>query len=144
MSLESLIAEWEKDSKVDLTEPGKELVRNPNLHAKYVEQLSRHSLALKAQRQSYATTKRFKTDYFNGRLTQAELAKAGLMPFQFVLKADIGIYMDADPDLQKIDKKIAVHEESVVFLTNVIKAINNRSWELRGYIDYVKFTAGGF
>lgn len=142
MTLEWLITEWQKDANVDITEPGLELLKNPSLHAKYCEQLSRHSLALKHQRYSYAITKRFKSDYYNGRLTREQLEKAGLNQFQFILKSDISTYMDADADLQKIDKKIALHEEAVSFLSSVIKAINNRSFDLRGFIDYLKFTGG--
>ena len=143
MSLMSLLEEWHKDAKIDSTEPGNELLKNPNLHAKYAEQLSRHSLALKGQRQQYAIQKRFKLDYYNGRLTRDQLEKAGLAPFQFVLKQDIGTYIEADEDLQKIEKKISTHEEAITFLTSVIKAINNRSYDLRGYIEWVKYIQGG-
>ncbi len=45
--LEELLAQWEKDSEVDATEPGKEILRIPILHNKYNKFLSLHNLAAK-------------------------------------------------------------------------------------------------
>ena len=47
MALEDLIEMWEKDSKIDETDPGKELLRTPILHSKYVKQHIANSLAAK-------------------------------------------------------------------------------------------------
>lgn len=143
MSLTDLIKEWNKDAKVDSTEPGNELLKNPNLHAKYAEQLALHSLALKGARQRQNVVYRIRSDYYNGRMSREELEKNGLPPFQFVLKGDVKTYLDADPALQESEKKAFVHEEAITFLTSVIKAINNRSYDLRGYIDWVKYIQGG-
>ena len=143
LKMEELIAEWNKDSKIDQTEPGKELLRNPNLHAKYNEQLSHHSVALKAQRMAYNSARRFRSDYYQGRLSREQLEQHGLQPFSFVLAKDVGLYLDADPALQEIEKRIILHEEAVTFTLNVLKAINNRSFDIRGFIDWVKYTQGG-
>lgn len=143
MKLEAIIQMWNVDSKVDATEPGNELLKNPNLHAKYAEQMSRHALALKGARQSYTSLRRSRSDYYSGRMSREDLEKNGLQPFQFVLAKDIGLYLDADPALQEIERRIAVHEEAVTYLQSVIKAIGNRSFDLRGYIDWIKYTQGG-
>lgn len=143
MSLESLMMEWEKDSKIDTTEPGKELLRNPNLHSKYNTQLALHSTSLKAKRMAYNSARRFRSDYYQGRLSKEQLDQHGLQPFSFVLAKDVSLYLDADPTLQEIEKRIILHEEAVSFLLNVLKAINNRSFDIRGYIEWVKYTQGG-
>lgn len=142
MSLEALITNWAADSKVDISDPGKELLRNPNLHSKYAEQLSRHSLALKGQRFTYNALRRSRSDYYSGRMPREDLEKNGLQPFPFVLKGELGAYLDADPALQQIEQKMAIHEEAVTFLGSVLKAINTRSYDLRGFIEWQKFTAG--
>jgi hypothetical protein len=143
MTLEQLIQDWQTDAKIDQTEPGNELLKNPNLHSKYSEQLARHSLALKGAKQRYSSVYRIRSDYYNGRMSREELEKNGLPPFQFVLKGDVKTYLDADPALHELEKKMFVHEEAITFLTSVIKAINNRSYDLRGYIDWVKYIQGG-
>ncbi len=45
--LEELMQQWEKDSEVDTTEPGKEILRIPLIHNKYNKYLSLHNLAAK-------------------------------------------------------------------------------------------------
>ena len=45
--LDELMVEWEKDSQIDRTEPGKALLDIPKLHSKYLNILSRHKLLSK-------------------------------------------------------------------------------------------------
>ena len=45
--LEDIMKQWEKDSDVDSTEPGKEIIRIPLLHNKYNKYLSLHNLSAK-------------------------------------------------------------------------------------------------
>lgn len=142
LKLEELIASWEKDSMIDDTEPAKELLRVPNLHAKYSQQLVMHNLALKAKNANYYRLRKTKTDYYAGRLSREELAKLGWEPFQFVLKNDMLTYMDADEDLLKIKASMAVHEEASKFCEMIVRELNSRTYQLRAYIDWQKFIGG--
>ena len=45
--LDELLNMWAKDSVIDRTEPGKELINIPQLHSKYLNVLSRHRLLAK-------------------------------------------------------------------------------------------------
>ena len=141
-SLENLIAMWEKDSVIDKTEPGLEMLRIPNLHAKYLAQVTANSLALKKLNIEYIQMKKIKNDYYLGRLSQEELKKHNFVPFQFILKSDIDLYLDADLDLEKITAKKIPHEEALSFCVAVIKELNSRTYQLRSYIDYLKFSSG--
>src|SRR5579872_1177498 len=139
MQLKDLIESWKIDAKVDSTEPGKELLKIPNLHARYAEQLAYHSLAMKSKRAEYYSLKKVKIDYYNGRMDAAELAKRGWQPFALILKTDLNTYLDADPDLQDHLYRIALHEETIVFLGSVLKELNNRSFEIRGFCEWQKY-----
>ena len=46
-NLEQVLEYWEKDSVMDQTEPGKELIRIPTLHNKYLTILTKHKIASK-------------------------------------------------------------------------------------------------
>lgn len=142
MKLEELIAAWEKDSVINDTEPAKELLRIPNLHSKYTQQLVLHNLALKAKTANYYRMRKLKIDYFSGRLTAEELQKLGWQQFQFVLKEDRQIYIDADEDLLKIKGQMATHEEASKLAEMIVKELNGRTWQLRAYIDWCKFIQG--
>jgi len=141
-TLEEVMEKWERDSKVDSTEPGKEVIRVPVLHNKYLKILSQHNLALKKAQMDLAKMRKVKWMYYNGKLTQEELEKFGWEPFPFTLKADLGTYMDADDDIQRLKAKTYLHEECVSFTTSVLKELNNRTWQLRSFMDWEKFIMG--
>lgn len=143
LKLEDLIKEWEKDSPIDDTEPAKELLRIPNLHSKYAQQVALHNFALKAKTSNFYILRKAKTDYYSGRLSREELQKRGWEPFQFVLKNDMQVYLDADEDLIKIKASMAAHEEASKLAEMIVRELNARTYQLRAYIDWQKFTAGG-
>jgi hypothetical protein len=140
--LEDIMKQWEKDSEVDITEPGREIIRIPILHNKYNKYLSLHNLSAKKAEIEFAKMKKLKWLYYTGKLDQDELDKLGWEPFRFTLKSDIGVYLDADDDLNKLKRKHAYHEEAASFCTNVMKEISNRTWQLKEYIGWEKFVQG--
>ena len=140
--LEEVMHQWEKDSNVDATEPGKEILRITLLHNKYNKYLSLHNLAGKRAGLEYDKFKKLKWMYYNGKLDQDELDKLGWEPFRFTLKSDIQVYLDGDDDLVKIKRKKAYHEEAAKFCEYVMKELNNRTWQLKEYMGWEKFIQG--
>lgn len=141
-TLDQLIENWERDSKIDITEPGKEMIRIPLLHSKYNKYLSLHSIAKKRKESELAKTRRHCWMYYNGKYSQQELADLGLEPFAFTLKSDLSVYMDSDPEVQKWKDAIAFHEECVAFCVNVMKELNNRTWQMKEYMAWERFIQG--
>lgn len=140
--LEKLMDDWEKDSPIDRTEPGKEVSRIPNLHAKYARELYKNSLLLKKFKTDHAKILKKKSDYYSGRMDEEELQKFGLKPFKFMLKDDILKYIEADEEIINIKLKIALYEEMVAFLTAVLRQLNDRTYQMRAFIDWEKFIGG--
>jgi hypothetical protein len=141
-SLEQLLKTWESDSKMDQTEPSKEIMRIPLLHSKYNKFLTLHNLAIKRTSIEFNRLKKIKWMYYTGKLDNDELKKFGWEPFQFTLKSDIGVYIDGDDDLNKVLRKRAYHEEASNFCTNVMKELNNRTWQLKDFIKWELFING--
>ena len=52
------------------------------------------------------------------------------------------VYLDGDDDLNKLKRKKTYHEESANFCTNVMKELNNRTWQLKEYMGWEKFIQG--
>jgi len=140
--LETIIEQWEKDSDVDSTEPGKEIIRSPLLHNKYNKFLSLHNLSAKKAAIEYDRMKKLKWMYFTGKLDQEELDKLGWEPFRFTLKSDINVYLDGDDDLNKLKRKKSYHEETAKFCENVMKELNSRTYQLKAYMDWERFIQG--
>lgn len=141
-SLESLIDSWTKDSAVDSTDPGKEILRIPILHNNYNKYLTLHNLATKRAILEISKLRKVKWAYYTGKMSDEELKECGWEPFQFVLKSDISVYIEGDVDLIALQRKKAYHEEASNFCQNVMKELNNRTWQLKEFMAWERFING--
>ena len=141
-SIEKILELWDSDSKVDQTEPGKEVIRTPILHSKYLTMLTRHKMAFKKAEFDYLRMKKLKWEYYSGNMSEEDLAKHGWEPFSFKLKSDIPTYMEADEDIIRIQEKRVYHEEAVKVIEYILNELKQRTWQLRSYIDWEKFVGG--
>ena len=141
-TLENILKFWEKDSIVDQTEPGKELLNIPKLHSKYLQILTKHKIASKKAHFDYLRMRKVKWEYYTGKMSQEELEQYGWEPFQFTLKSDISTYLEADVDLIKLLEKKVYHEEVVSVIESVMNELKQRTWQLRDFISWEKFIGG--
>lgn len=140
--IDELVAMWDKDAEIDQTDPGREIIRIPILHSKYVKQHVAHSLAAKQCNIELARMKKIKWEYYTGKMDQESLKKYGWEPFRFTLKGDINTYLDSDEDLSKILAKRALHDQAIEFCTAVMKELNNRTWQIKEFMGWEKFIQG--
>jgi hypothetical protein len=91
----------------------------------------------------YKQLYKLKFEYYNGTISQEDLEEKGWQPFALkILKTDIPMYMDADPELQSIQDKIAIQKEKVDFVDSIIKSLTNRGFQLKSAVDFMKFQHG--
>ena len=141
-NLEQILETWKKDAEIDQTEPGKELIKIPLLHNKYLTILTKHKIASKKAHFDYLRMRKVKLDYFGGRMSAEELREYGWEPFQFVLKTDLNSYLEADADLIKLLEKKVYHEECVSVIESIMNELKQRTWQLRDFISWEKFIGG--
>ena len=142
-TLEQVLVHWSGDSVIDQTIPGKELIRIPVLHNKYLSMLTRHRVAAKKSYFDYLRMKKLKWEYYTGKMTKEDISKHGWEPFQYTLKSDISIYIDSDTDLIKLMEKKFYHEETVSVLESILTELKSRTFQLRDFIVYERFITGG-
>jgi hypothetical protein len=81
-----------------------------------------------------------KWEYYTGK-ANPEVYKE--QPFDLkVLKADVGIYLDSDGDLQQLSQRMAYTKQIIEYLERILKEINNRNWNIRNTIEWKKFLHG--
>jgi hypothetical protein len=141
-SLEQVLKFWENDAVIDQTEPGKELIRIPTLHNKYLTVLTKHKIAVKKAHFDYLRMRKIKWEYYTGKMSHEELKEYGWEPFQFTLKSDISTYLEADGDLIKLLEKKVYHEEVVSVIESIMSELKQRTWQLRDFISWEKFIGG--
>jgi hypothetical protein len=140
--LEELLEMWQKDSVVDRTEPGNELINIPKLHSKYLNILSSHRLLSKSCDFKYLKMKKIKWEYYTGKMDQDSLKEYGWDPFPYVLKSEVNTYLESDEDLNKLIAQKMVHDEIVSVCESIMKELNSRTFQLRDFISWEKFIQG--
>ena len=136
------MTEWDKDSHIDRTEPGKAMIDIPKLHAKYLNILSRHKLLVKDAEFKYARMRKVKWEYYTGKMGDDDLKKYGWTPFPYTIKSEISTYMEADEDLNKFVAARMLHEEIVSACEMIMKELHSRTFQLKSYIDWERFIQG--
>ena len=140
MNIEELYTEVERDLKIDDTELDLESIRTPQIHNKYLKYFTQQSLQYKKLQDDYKVLYRAKWEYYTGK-APPDVYKEN--PFDLkVLKADIGIYLDADVELQQLSQKVAYAKQIADYLERILKEINNRNWTIRNTIEWKKFIHG--
>lgn len=145
MDLKQLLDSWEKDCDIDRTEPGKELLKIPSYHAKYLRIMIEAKGKLKSIENALAQEKKFRFEYYNGwHNTDKELLQEkGLEAVKIQLKSEVNRYIDSDPVVLKLTDKKEYLDEIVKACEYIIQELKNRNFSLRGHIDWEKFVAGG-
>ena len=140
MTFDELQELAEKDLKINDTELDLESLKTPQLHNKYMKFHNQYVNLLKKAEQDLARLTREKWEYYTGK---ADPSVYQAKPFDIkVLKADVHIYMDSDPELQKADQKVAYLDQIIKYLEQVLRGVNNRTFLIKNAIEWKKFTSG--
>jgi len=141
-NLDQILKHWESDSVIDQTEPGKELIKIPTLHNKYLTILTKHKIASKKANYDYLRMKKTKWEYYTGKMSQEELEEHGWEPFRYTLKSDISTYLESDNDLIKLLEKKVYHDECVSVIEAIMSELKSRTFQLRDFCQWERFIAG--
>lgn len=144
MTYDEIFSEWEKDGKIDTTNPGKESANIPNLHNKYFRMYVQEGLKLRKLQTDYKQLVRLKKEYYDGSIAQEDLIENNWKPNPLkILKQDLQTYIDSDTDVIKLSLKISYQESVVDYLESIVKQINNRGFHIKNLIEWERFSSGG-
>ena len=106
--------------------------------------MTHHNLICKKLLGDYNRLRRVKWDWYSGHLNNPEdLEQYNLEPMTLkILRADIPIYLDSDKDLNDLLLKKVLHEEVVDFCKSVLKELNARTYQIRGFIEWERYIGG--
>ena len=132
-----------RDMVMDETALDIESMKTPQLHNKYLIIFTDEKLILGKLKSDFNVLRKNKWLYYTGKLSQEQLDDFGWEAFDLnILKSDIDKFLDADLDIITLANRILLQQEKVNYLESVIKIINNRQWNIRSAIDWLKFTNG--
>ena len=143
MKLEDIQELWHRDSEIDYTELGTESIRIPQIHDKYLKIFTDERIRLKGVEFELSKMVRTKTEYYSGKMSQEELEQRGWEQYLGrLLKNEIVKYIESDDDVIKLKQQLVVLQEKINYLDSVIRMINNRGFQIKNALDWLKFSHG--
>ena len=141
MNLEQIQEMWEKDSKIDPDNLHDESLKIPQLHSKYYTLYNTITLLRERAREQYSKVRLERYNYYTGKAT-AEVYAEEPFPYKVREKDAIQRHLEADDKMNKIDMKIKYYDVMLKFLEEIIRAISNRTYQIKNAIEWNKFQAG--
>jgi hypothetical protein len=143
MKLEEIHSSWAEDNKLTVIGLESAISDVPKMHAKYLRMMSEEKMTLRRMEEERKQLYKLKHDYYSGVLPEEDLRSNGWEPNRLkILKSDMGLHLDADQDIAKSNLRIAMQQEKVDVLEQIIRHIGNRGFLIKSMIDWQKFQVG--
>jgi hypothetical protein len=144
MQLEEIQKLWEVDSKIDKFTIHDECLKSDSLHHKYYNILNTEVIQLRKLEAQYKILYKDVWMFYNKMKSSDEYKNIEDDGFfsKNVLKTDKGIFIDSDKRLIEANFTIDIQKHKIQYLDNIIKEIAKRSYNIKNYIEYMKFVNG--
>ena len=141
IDLETIQKMWEKDSKMDIDNLHNESLNIPILHSKYFELYNTINLLRKRSEQQKKRVRHEKHEYFTGK-ADPDVYLENPFPKKIRDKETLQGYLDSDDKLSQIVLKIEYYETLLNYLQDILKMIQNRTYQIKNAIEFIKFQSG--
>jgi len=140
-SLESIQEMWEKDAKIDPDNLHTESLNIPILHAKYFDLYNNVNLLKKRAEHQKKQIRHERYEYFTGK-ADPDVYIENPFPKKIRDKETLQGYLDSDEKLSQVVLKIEYYETLLNYIDSILKVIQNRTYQIKNAIEFIKFQAG--
>ena len=141
MNLDEIQKMWEKDSHIDPDNLHTESLNIPSLHAKYFELYNTIFLLRKKAEQQRKNIRHERYEYFSGK-ADPEVYIENPFGKKIRDKDTKQKYLDADEKLSSASLKIDYYDTMLVYLESILKVIQNRTYQIKNAIEFMRFNSG--
>ena len=139
--LETIQEMWEKDAKIDRDNLHDESLNIPSLHAKYFQIYNTIFLLRKKAEQQRKNIRHERYEYFSGK-ADPDVYIQNPFPKKIRDKDTMTKYLDADEKLSNASLKIEYYDTMLTYLESILKVIQNRTYQMKNAIEFMRFNAG--
>ena len=132
---------WEKDAKIDRDNLHDESLNIPSLHAKYFHIYNTIFLLRKKAEQQRKNIRHERYEYFSGK-ADPDVYIQNPFPKKIRDKDTMTKYLDADEKLSNASLKIEYYDTMLTYLESILKVIQNRTYQIKNAIEFMRFNAG--
>ena len=143
--LQNLVEQWEADAVIDKTDISGEILRTPNLFAKYLKILCSWKQKRTATQIKLNETKQLITRYYNGELDPKDCEKLlgrGQWQGNKPLRAALESMIAADPMVTRIISQLEMIDNMIYASEQILSSIKSRDFALGTYTKYQMFIQG--
>jgi hypothetical protein len=140
-NLEAIQEMWEKDAQIDRDNLHDESLNIPSLHAKYFQLYNTIFLLRKKAEQQRKNIRHERYEYFSGKADPDVYVKDPF-PKKIRDKDTMQKYLDADEKLANSSLKIEYYDTMLTYLESILKVIQNRTYQIKNAIEFMRFNAG--
>ena len=141
IDLDDLQRMWEKDSIIDKDNLHDESLNIPCLHAKYFDIYNKIFLLRKRAEQQRKNIRHERYEYFSGK-SDPDVYIENPFPKKIRDKDTMQKYLDADEKLSTSSLKIEYYDTMLVYLESILKVIQNRTYQIKNAIEFMRFNSG--
>ena len=141
VDLEKIQKMWEEDAEIDPDNLHTESLKIPSLHAKYFQLYNTIFLLRKKAEQQRKNIRHERYEYFSGK-SDPEVYVENPFPKKIRDKDTMQKYLDADEKLSNTSLKIDYYDAMLVYLESILKVIQNRTYQVKNAIEFMRFNSG--
>ena len=141
MDIDTIQKMWEKDAKIDQDNLHVESLNIATLHAKYFDIYNTIFLLRKKAEQQKRNIRHDRYEYYSGK-ADPEIYIDNPFPKKIRDKDTMQKYLDADEKLSSVCLKIDYYDTMLVYLESILKVIQNRTYQIKNAIEFMRFSAG--
>ena len=140
MKIDELLDLMDSDAVLDKNDLNRESLRITELHMKYYRIFMDEIRVLKTLDLKHAQTKKERLEYYMGQ-AEDDVYKAEPLHKKW-LKSEVDVALSADEKLAEVEVKRDLQKQKVKMIEEYMKAIHNRSFNIRNAIEFDKFRNG--
>jgi len=139
--LDTIQKMWEEDCKIDPDNLHTESLNIASLHAKYFDIYNNIVLLKKKAEQQRKNIRHDRYEYYTGK-SDPDVYAENPFPKKIRDKETLQKYLDADEKLSQVCLKLDYYDTMLNYIESILKMIQNRTFQIKNAIEFVKFTAG--
>ena len=141
IDLDSIQRMWVEDSQIDPDNLHTESLNIPILHSKYFELYNTILLLRKKAEQQKRNIRHERYEYYSGK-SDPEVYVENPFPKKIRDKDTMQKYLDADEKLSTVCLKIDYYDTMLTYIESILKMIQNRTFQIKNAIEFMRFNAG--
>ena len=143
MKVDDLLANWEKDSKLDKDHLDDEALKIDELHFKYTRMIILENVKLAKIKNKYNEKyNELWIFYTQGAKTPKTIEEIKKAAGGALLKVDADRRIQADEDFQQVSLEVALQTEICAALKSIIWSITKRNENIKSFISFRKLMEG--